>query len=273
MAKTIKSIRNKTNVSQSIVYKGKQLILNPKEERAFPGDIADQFLEDCENYVELTPLNLGMSNAKAEDKKTIWIANVTGNPDLPETIPYVKLSGKDRISTTIPNPKREARTIARRFHLGMKEIQKGDGTLDGLNLGNMLISLEPFTRRELPKEIGEWFLHRDNLGEKEFTGACARSRAPTEFEPDMTWELDDMRLYLRLVDPKALQCRSDHEVRIQAVAAEQDVDIALFEEKALCMKRLFFRLIDTKYRVPTAMEFTKLKEAEEKRLLQAAKGK
>ena len=195
------TLRNNTGVPQSIVFKGRQIVLDGNAEQTFDADVAKVFLDMRQPLV-----------IKAEDPvdsfaddpaDMVWVANMTGNIDLPETVQVRRLVNKSWEHIEAPNPRRDKRDMSRDWDMGMQSYTAKDGALEMLNLGKKKISIPPHSRRLLPKNIAQWFLNRDSRMEPECRGSVGKSRAPTDFEPTSHWKLDDIRAYFRLIDPRA----------------------------------------------------------------------
>ena len=129
-------------------------------------------------------------------------------------------------------------------------------------------------------------------------GAVIASRPRSDFEPDMTWPYEDMRNYARLTDP-SMDIGPDDARIINDVKAEVDIlardnawkprkiEIELKERgkealrsaKQALFHRLYFRLVNTDYKLPTRSEFNEfvtgrseadVEEAELERILAKA---
>ena len=130
------------------------------------------------------------------------------------------------------------------------------------NLGATQVSVLPFRRRMLPKNVGKWALNRAALGSEEMRGCLIESRAPTEFEPTARWPLDEVRSYFRLIDPAADVGKSEAEVREiaranpEAAAAGESGEAAYVDAaKRDLLNRVHFRIVDPQYTLPTRAEF------------------
>lgn len=101
------------------------------------------------------------------------------------------------------------------------------------------------------------------MSEPHCRGAAIKSRAPSDFEPRPNtiddWSLDDLRAYLKLMDPEAENGRSEEQVIRDAKKRNhrkpEEIEVHIEEEKSLIMKRLFFRLADPQYPVPSRRDF------------------
>ena len=90
-----------------------------------------------------------------------------------------------------------------------------------------------------------------------------KSRAPSMFEPKPEnaddWSLNELRAYLQLLDPTAEMGRSEEQVGRDAKKRnhrkDEEIRAHVEEEKSLIMKRLYFRLADPRYPIPTRRDF------------------
>lgn len=268
----LKTVKNKTSIAQTIVVNGRPITLREKEERSFVSEVADKFLAECKPYVVEVSDHLGAVQEDKLVRDTVWVANVTGDPDAPPTIKRRKFENKRWGDEEVPNPKAEPLDLVRFIDGGMVEYTTKDGVLEAKNMGKQEIRINAFKRIELPALIANWFLQRDGNQDVPMRGCAIRSRAPSNFEPDMGWDLDQMRRYLKLVDIKADLGPSDQEVNDRVLKKHGELlktnkeefyelcDIAVFDAKVTCMKRLFMRLVDPRYRLPTKKEFDSLSE-------------
>jgi hypothetical protein len=85
--KDLKTLRNTSTVAQSVVFKGQQFTLSPHDEQTYEVDVADKFIEFCSPVVvDVSADTMGSMYAPELIAKTVWLANVTGNPDSPSTV-------------------------------------------------------------------------------------------------------------------------------------------------------------------------------------------
>jgi len=258
-----KRIKNISGVEQSIVFNGKQLTIGKRDEMEMDDEVADTFLDRCEGFV-VEAIEIG-GIVEEDEESVIWVANMTGDPDARATVPQKVLVGKGSWGTQeVTNPLKEAREIRRQMQGAMVE-QMGKAGLEGLNLLPITISVPPYQRRKLPTHIGKWFLQRSAMGTP---GAVIKSRAKSNFEPDLKWELDDMRVYLQLVDSSvtghdlgATFKKLKSEVSRQRKGGEEELRKKVRAAKEILMKRLHKRLADPRYRLPSKSEFDEFKAA------------
>ena len=260
----IVTLRNNTGVPQSIVFKGRQIILDANSDGAYDEDIAKKFVENRSPLVSVVE---EVADTYSDGSEMVWIANFTGNEDLPETVNVKQWASGRWNHADVPNPKREARVVQRFMDLGMQSYTARDGVFEFNNLAKTRFRLPPYTRRLFPKNLANWSLQRDSLGD--LRGSIIKSRAPTVFEPDESWSLDDARGYLRLIDPNANVGPSEADVIQKASqdpeavrAGDSGVDAYIRGAKKVVLRRLFFRVADPRYHLPKREEFNEFMRGE-----------
>jgi len=260
----IVTLKNNTGVPQSIVVKGRQIVLDAKAEGSFDEDIAKKFIENRSPLVSVVEES---PDTYADSSDMVWVANFTGDEDLPEVINVKQWASGRWVHADVPNPKREPRIVQRFMDLGMQAYTARDGVFEFNNLPKARFRLPPYTRRRFPRNLANWSLQRDSIGD--LRGSIVKSRAPTAFEPDESWSLDDIRGYLRLIDPRAKVGPSQLEViekaakDPEAVRAGDSGTIAYVRDaRKTVLRRLFFRVADPRYNLPTREEFNEFMSGE-----------
>lgn len=283
MSVLYKRVVNNSPRSVAIVHKGVQVTLPPGEHEVDAG-LAAAFINESP-YVREAGEDIGVvfnGNQFVDDR--IWVANVTGDPDAPEKTKIKQFVNKQWQLVDHDNPIKRPRTVKKSMGGAMVEVIAKDGVPEGRNMFPQQMSLPPYTRTPLPKNIATWALTRESRKDRAEQGiTIIKSRAPTDFEPNMGWSLDDMRLYLSFVDPDAKPIPTTKEVETNSVkdlnaeyrkmvggatkakTAEQESWVAeklnamIHQEKREAMKRLFFRLANPEYVLPTREQFEELK--------------
>lgn len=251
-----RTVKNTSGVPQNVIYKGKQFLLSPFAEDTFSGEIARLFLERCAPIVVDTTENLGSTYAPDAEASTVWIANVTGNPDAPDTVTESRLikGTRKHEDVEVTNPNKKPRTLSRVENGGHLQYMTKSGLVQK-SLASKVWDVPPFRRRSMPKGSANWFIGRDGTQETG-RGAAIVSRAPSVFEPDINWGLDDMRTYMTLTDPTAPIGPSEATLKENNPNASKfDMEDLVRVAKAELFKRLYFRLVDPRYRLPTRAEF------------------
>jgi hypothetical protein len=248
-------LRNTTDVPQTCLHDGALHVIGAKEEATFNVGLAEAFLSQCPGAIEMFE-NEEVNEVEERgfrDDGYVWVANMTGNPDLPETVtvdgPYSK-EKRQWTKEAIPNPKLQPVTQQRWFDLGEEEYRTVQGVF-ARNLGRELIAISPYKRMRLPENVAKWFLRRDGRGQVEHRGAVIESRQPSSFEPTNSWELDDIKLWVSLIEPSIA-------AKIKTTAqcpTERD----LLDEKKLALRRAFFLAANPKYPLPSRAKFDSLR--------------
>ena len=271
----LKTIKNSTGVPQSVIYRGRQFTLGPRDEQTFEKIIADAFLEKCSPMVLEVQTDLGQTWAPELQAKTIWIANVTGNPDAPLTVADRRYDKTVMRYTEVEvvNPNLKPHPVAREMKGGHKQYTARDGGLVQESRPSRVWVVPSFKRVPMPEAEAEWFLNRDAMCGAS-RGAVIRSRPRANFEPDMTWQYEDMRNYARLTDPSMDLGPDDGAIALK-VKAEIDEDArvnlwkprkievelkergkeALRQAKQALYHRLYFRLVNPDYPLPSREEY------------------
>lgn len=256
----IKRIKNLTAVEQSIFVNNRRIVLEPRAEKDFESEVAVEILRVCEGLVEevIETTEIGAVVMDTVDTGLVWLANMTGNPDAPAAIKRKKRLPRGEWEwTDMQNPLAEAIDVFRELDGGMREYDTADGLMAD-NLGKTEIRVPKFSRKPLPKDVAAWMLQRDaNSGwiSPYHRGRIKVSRPKSNFEPDLQWDLDDMRCYLQMIDRGANLGPSEDTVLREAEASGADLVDAVREAKILCMKRLHFRLADPQYRLIGKSEY------------------
>jgi hypothetical protein len=204
--------------------------------------------------------------------KFVWIANMTGDPDAGKTVTVKVPADKGRtwVPTEVPNPKWEARTIKRTMQ-GSQDIYRTEKGEFSHNRFPLTYELPPYTRMEVDEKTARWMLRRDGYSEPHARRQIMKSREPSNFEPNMDWELDDIQIYLRLIDPECKRIGSNTKATIDKVkktaayrnasenGKKRKLAEGLYKEKETMLQRVFFRIANPAYRLPTRDEFIALK--------------
>lgn len=226
---------NHSEVAQhAYLQDGKRFTLTAHEVRPVALDVAEAFLAQRGKFVQVyVPAHIPARVGEA----TVWIANATGNPFKPERLPRSRVN---RLTSQeefyeIPNPLRVARPVEFDMNKEQKVAKNRDGVNESFSFPPERVKIPPTTRVPVPLTVAEWLLRRDGQMLEENQGSLVQCRAPTDFEPNMSWTLDEMLLYAELMDDATPWKRF-----IPNKGDEHDKKLALH-------KVLFFRLIDETY--------------------------
>lgn len=253
----LKTLRNVTAFDQSVVFKGQQLTMEAGAEETFPADVAELFLQGCEGLVQEVVLD--DVEEQFDVAKPMWIANVTGAPWLKEmrvSDQYYDRSTKRNVVTEHEMENIKPITIKRSYNPGMQEYRGQDGGLLALNLFPKTFVIPPYRRLQVPEDIGRWMLKRDGSQARTMRGSLIKSRKPSAFEPDESWELDDIRSYLKFVsNGKEKIGQSEGQIVAMCQGNKSNPEKRVREAKRELLKTLFYYLVSPKCRLPTRREF------------------
>lgn len=271
------TLRNTTGTSQSVVYQGRQFTLLAHEMQTFDADVAAAFLMKCSPIIIDVREDAGVVEEKKQEEQFTWIANMTGNPSAAEKVSS-QVYSKDTLrwkEVQVTNPNKAPRVLSRELKGGHTAFIAKDGGLVQITNPSKTIALKPFQRRRLKTDEAEWFIMCDGSSGTG-RGAAIISRGPATFEPDMSWSLDDMRVFLRLCDANAalgddeqmLATKAQKETDKLARAAKKGDDKewlknevksqlkeGIRKAKNAVYQTLFFKLVDPGYSLPSRAEF------------------
>jgi hypothetical protein len=258
----LKTIKNTSGVPQSIVFKGQQFVLERYDEQTYEALIADLFLDKCGPIVVDTTDNMGDTYAPDFKRDTVWVANVTGDPDCPAEVEKTHVDKDTRRwkRSMVTNPNTVARALSREIRGGQRQYTAKDGGLVNETVPARVIEIPPYRRRPLPTHQAEWFLNRDASSES--PGAAIKSTAPGDFEPEQSWSVDRLRAYLQYLEPSAgargiLGPSEDDlakQVKEKKMGSTEAKEL-IRQTKQMLLKRLYFKVANPLYRKPTRIEF------------------
>ena len=266
--KDVKLLRNSSLTEQPIIFKGQRYSLKGKEAEYFPKDIADEFLRlrgDSVKIEDDAPETYGSTLDQTFGVQTTWLANVTGDPEINKikvTKEQYKENGRIRYRTfEEDNVNATPHTLVRKMAKGQEEYTDDQGVPASKNLGSITLKIPPFRRVQWPSHIATWFRNRD--GSSGAPGAVRKSKPRGPNEPDMGWDLNDMRRYYEMLTGKKADGKTEEQVAKEctpknpgkgnkAVIDPIQYQARVREEKKELMQLLFFKLVD-----PKAPDFTK----------------
>lgn len=247
------TIQNGTDVEQAAYdVSGKKHVLIPHAVLPFPTAVARLFLEQRSSYVSVWK-SVRVPPAKAGEQ-IVYVANVTGNPFLPQTVDWKYLDKATKLERIekIPNPLRTPFPIRRLYAQPQVIGMSPGGTKTTFSTPAIPVVIPPWQRVAVPLSCAEWLTRRDAQQEEHFAGALIMARAPAAFEPNETWELHEMMVFARLMDDKAQGWISEKEA-FKALDSNDDVKLA--ELKIKLLNQLFYRLVDERYALPPKEAF------------------
>jgi hypothetical protein len=267
----LKRIRNNTGSKPYVTHRGVRIELTQHGEELFDEVIADKFLEAYPGVVVEAEEDFGTVAQATPEPKKIWVANVTGDPDAPDNIMVRQWIKKAWTTVPIENTAKHAVALREWAEGPMVEYTARDGTLEALNMPGHYVTIPAYKRVEMEAHIANWFMDRTIMSAPKVTGGkrpvkAIFSRKPSQFEPDSSWELDEIVDYLCLVDPDAPEQKGEDELQEnykKAKLTEEEVDVRLGEAKREVLRRLYFRLVNPEFRLPTRKEFKAFQKTRE----------
>lgn len=255
-----KKLKNVTSFPQNIVVKGNKIALNPGEERDFPIDLASIFLYECGGLVQ--EVKKHDYEHQFEIDNVMWVANVTGAPWLKNKTHTHSWYSKQEHRTVykeVEGENQDPMSVKWDYDPGMQEYQGQDGGLLALNLFKQTIVIPPFKRIRVPMDIGKWLLKRDRQQTPQMQGCLMKSRAPSDYEPSMSWTLEGIQAYLKFLDNDAKVGKSEAQIRNFASrkkgADDGSAELAVVRAKQELLNQLYFYLVNPQCRLPTQQQF------------------
>lgn len=249
------TLYNTTNDDLYVMDKGQQIFLPAYGEESFPNAMAESFLSKYPGkVVHATELQVG-DQSVVQKPRTIWIANMTGNPDCPELLDAKewrkKSSGGPR-DVEIPHPARAPRPLKEKMLGTWVERQDGYGNLTADRGPSRTLTVPPYQRVEMPYAQGRWFLRRVSaaamsINSRQNFQLAIAARAPGEFEPNGSWDLDELRGYMRFIDRGAPLPDTEADIRKKlkkSKARQDEIEFRISKEKRELLKRLFFKVVN-----------------------------
>jgi hypothetical protein len=263
MSSDLKKIRNTTSVRQSVVHNGTRIVLEPFGEQLVNADVATKFTQQLPGMVEDATNEDSTIYRGPSKPETMWIANMTGNPDCEAQVTVTGWKNKRPEAVEVEHPLLQARTLRWPQEGPQVEYIAKDGVPEAKNMGVTWIVIPPYKRVELPRHLGMWVLNQANVEAAVSRGArrypvALESRPPSPYEPNMNMSLDEMAIYFELMDPNSTRPPLEKELRTKAKKqrwSDPKLELELSQARDLAWKRLFFRLIDNTKIVPSPAEF------------------
>jgi hypothetical protein len=252
-------IRNRGSQSQAVHFKGNRVVIGAYEEMNASDEVAKAFFTHYpELIVEVDDDFGGVAQAVAKHN-TVWLANMTGNPDAPSKLKVKRVKNKHWEEVEIDNPWR--------FPIDLKEWAEGEqkeytdrAGLWATNECGHYVTIPAYKRVELSEAEADWFMTRSIPNGESFIGKAPVkviiSRPPTRFEPSMEWSLDELNAYMQLIDPNVKIGDTEAQLRVKhKKLGKEQLAQKLDDIKRVLLKRLYFRVVDPQYRLPTQAEF------------------
>lgn len=241
-------LKNTSNITQCVFdTEGRRIELGAYAVGQFRGEEASLLLEECGHCVrEYQPTSI-----PEVPGELVWVANVSGSPFLPRHVRIKVYNRNERRweDTNTPNLVREPQPFVGSFNLNQDA--------KGRNLGRRPVEIPPYYRLPVPKTIASWLLMRCQHTLPENRGIIRECRAPTDFEPTMAWDLDDLIMYGMMLDKNF---HIDHSARSKADLKNDEYEID--KEVQRLVNILFFYVVDERYNLPTKNKFEAYKKRE-----------
>lgn len=248
------SLRNLSNQPKTVYVSGKPITLPPYAEDFFDATIGRLFLEEHAPVVERIDLS---ANTVAENKiakSTLWLANMSGNEGLPEK---VKVRYYDKVQKTeavreIDNPLRVVKTVMQTWKGSDELYVDSHGFGQSKSNPSTEVIIPPYRRIEMPIHQAMWLLNRDGNNHPTERNMVIESRAPSDFEPNMSWDLDLIRAYYQWLMPLATtkdlgpnlaKVKKDH----SGGAVEKETQ----RYKLTLLRKLYFLVVNPAVKLPT----------------------
>lgn len=250
-------LQNLMDNEQFVYVDGKKWALAPFQIGYLPEKVASAFQKERGQFVRSYAREPGYIE---QGEPIVWIANMTGNPFLPDKIEReVVRKGKVEFET-IDNPLSRPRHQRWSLHVGQKvvQVETSDGLeKKALNFPPRQFELAPFERKPFALKYAQRALDRDSYSEKHEQGKLMACREPQPGEPNGTWSYMELRLYAELMDkatflPMLTTEGTGKDKKLAKFPAIDEVKGGMKlnhqeELKAELLTYLFFRLIDSRF--------------------------
>ena len=222
-----------------------EVVLLPNSSAALDSDVAAKMLEA---YPGAVTLYQEQAFSYAAGEPSVFVANLTGNPFVPDTIEAL-VDGRVQV---IPHPLARPRTIRRTLARSEVMIDKDRPTEKVLHTPPQIVEVAPYERLCVPESVGQWLVARESIPQLSHAPALALVREPSGFEPNSLWDYENMRSYAMLLDPDFFTAaRMKHD--FPTTQALDKTKVA--ERKEVLLVHLFHRLIDSNYGLPPKEAF------------------
>jgi len=239
------TIQNRTEVQQhAYMDTGHRHTLEPYEIREVPEEIAHAFLLQRAPSVQKYDVVI---LPPAAGERVVWLANMTGNPFAPDTVKVLKQDPKTgfEVAHEFPNQLKSPMPVTREMETS-QEIVMGDSGKESISHPPITITLPPYKRHPFGATIAEWMLRRDAQMDELSVGKIAAVRAPSNFEPNDSWDFRDIVVFAHMVEDLDW---------IKLFNLKDETEAQAKKSKAVLLQALFFRLCDHRYALPTEPAF------------------
>lgn len=171
-------------------------VLPPHTTLPFEPEVANKFLAE---YAGMVVEDTQEAIPDRPGQRRVWLANVTGNPFLPDTI-FVPGKRETDPPEQIPNPLKQPITLEWLI-TRPEEVHVDESNLPmSHHYPPTLFKLKPFDRQSVPESVAMQLIQRDSCCIPMQKGKIIECREPQPFEPNRSWGLNDLMLYARLCD-------------------------------------------------------------------------
>lgn len=273
-------LENLSQVSQQVFDEDNVIHSLPALARfPFPESIADKFLTERGEFVRIYSPSV-IPKQKSVDEPMMWIANVTGDPDAPETVELEDQTRQGPVKRQYNHSCHRERPIEYKMHVDQKVVKDASGLPFALNLPPVKIRLLPMDVVQVPYHVGQFVLGRASslLAVDEKLGAPVREiRRPGDFQPNQTWTIADIWLYMQLMAPdkftvnreKTICQKVAHNALTTFEKVLKEAPNKANELKKEVWKHAFFTLIDKQYALIPKEYFKKAKTEANSKLAKA----
>ena len=264
MSEKYVQVRNLTGNAQQIIHHGTIYKLGAHQEASFPEALAEVIVAQLAPAVERADLFESTVEVDTAKPRTMWLANMTGDPDAQEFVEGAKkfdAKTQSMRADKIPNTGKQAITVSR----NMRQKEKMVATKSGMNLfapPPKKLEIKPYRRKEFLYAEAQFMLSRERrrlAGLGAVTPLVVQCDAPREFEPTIKWSLDDLRLYLKLAWPDANEAhlgQSEAQIKSKSKNKSSDAVGKVETAKAEVFKRILIKvLFNRRVKAPTQAQW------------------
>lgn len=284
---SFKSLVNKSDKAIAILVEGKQIVLASGATNVFPEKIAELFTQKySDEQVEILELDQVKPKEKLDEEKDVWFANVSGNPDAPDSYEeeVQKEGSASKVYRNEVNPFKVARSWKEEMKGSMYFDDQADAdkfswrSSEGSASVYTTIDIPPYKIAKFKPALAMWIRRRtmnSSIMKANLTHLI-ESREPPSFKPDLSWDLDDIRMFLVLAHPELDKKEereklgfTEEQIR-KTTSADDDVEQRIFEAKNNLLIRVFFRIADPSVPLPSREEFEAFKQFKRSKKTQSA---
>lgn len=262
-------IRNRSKIDQFIIVGGERIELKAFHTKVVAPHLADAFTNECSPHVVREEGGIdqfqdaGAGAGVQPGQEYTWLMNATGNPDSPEELEFKRHTKDGPTIVSVKNPKHDPLIVRQELGGGQVPARtRGEDTV--LNLGKTEVTIWPYSRKAFDKPIADWLLRRDGQQGETMRGCVKEAREPTGHEPNDTWDLDDLQLYAKMLGIERVGAKMST-LKKTAKTKSRSLEELVDETKTELLKRLFFRVADKEYPLPSYDKWLSYKDGAKRR--------